>query len=74
MQFWQTRYPEDQGSWIPGGNPRVHAGFLTCWHQNGFGARIVEKICDIVREKLATCPKAITRVFVTGERTYLISR
>ena len=69
MQFWQAKYPKAKRTWVPGRSARIHAGFLDFWHRNGFGDRIVEKICSIVGEKRAASPQAITRVFITGAST-----
>ncbi|KAK9866320.1 hypothetical protein WJX84_007327 [Apatococcus fuscideae] len=66
LQFWQTHFPEGRQSWVPGKSPKVHAGFLDSWVKNSFGARITEKLCSIVRERLASSPQASMRIYVTG--------
>ena len=40
--------PQTAFSWLPGGRPAVHRGFLNSWRANGLNERIKQRIWDIL--------------------------
>lgn len=40
--------PKTAFSWLPGGRPAVHRGFLNSWRANGLNQRVKKRIRDIV--------------------------
>lgn len=64
LQVWMSRYPEASSksgagpdllaapatalSWLPGGRPAVHRGFLNSWRANSLNQRIKQRIWELL--------------------------
>lgn len=40
--------PRTAFSWLPGGRPAVHRGFLNSWRANGLNQRVKQRVTDIL--------------------------
>ena len=64
VQVWMSRYPDGNSksgggpdllaapatafSWLPGGRPAVHRGFLNSWRANSLNQRVKQRIWEIL--------------------------
>lgn len=52
-------------SWLPGGKPAVHRGFLNSWRANGLNQRVKQRIWDILYGK--DVDRSNVKVLCTGQ-------
>ena len=57
--------PQAAFSWLPGGKPAVHRGFLNSWRANGLNQRVIQRICEILEE--GDVDQSEVKVLCTGE-------
>ena len=56
--------PKTAFSWLPGGRPAVHRGFLNSWRANRLNDRVKQRIRDIVYS--AEVDRSSVKVLCTG--------
>ena len=52
-------------SWLPGGRPAVHRGFLNSWRANGLNQRVKQRVWDILYSK--DVDRSNVKVLCTGQ-------
>ncbi len=52
-------------SWLPGGKPAVHRGFLNSWRANGLNQRVKQRIWDILYSE--DVDRSKVKVLCTGQ-------
>ncbi len=52
-------------SWLPGGRPAVHRGFLNSWRANGLNHRVKQRVWDILYSK--DVDRSNVKVLCTGQ-------
>ena len=57
--------PKTAFSWLPGGKPAVHRGFLNSWRANGLNQRVKQRIRDILCS--ADVDRSNVKVLCTGQ-------
>ena len=81
LQVWMSHYPsrsksKDEGSdflvgtqtafsWLPGGRPAVHRGFLNSWRANSLNQRVKQRIWDILYS--GDVDRSQVKVLCTGQ-------
>ena len=61
--------PKTAFSWLPGGKPAVHRGFLHSWRANGLNQRVKQRIWDILYGQ--DVDRSSVKILCTGQMLLL---
>ena len=57
--------PQAAFSWLPGGKPAVHRGFLNSWRANGLNERVIQRISEVLHS--GDIDQSKVKVLCTGQ-------